>query len=95
LKMSHGFCNTSDVVNNDVQVEMAAGSHHLPNRWPWPTRWAGAGTSCRQRRGGYGIVGSIRGPDNTGKSLRIMAEGWRMRIPRVGCGATKGAGGVN
>ncbi len=39
LKMSHRFCDTPDAVNNNVQIGMAARSHHLPNPWPWPTRW--------------------------------------------------------
>lgn len=54
LKMSPRFCSTPDAVNNDVQAGTAAGSHHHPNRWPWPTRWAGAGTNCRTGREGYG-----------------------------------------
>ena len=29
-----------DAMNNNVQVGVAKGSHHPPNRWPWPTRWA-------------------------------------------------------
>ena len=53
LKMSPGFCNTSDAVNNNVQVTAAAGSHHLPIPWPWPTRWAGMGRSCCRGREGY------------------------------------------
>ncbi len=50
LKMSPRFCNMPDAVNNDVQVEVAKGSHHLPIPWPWPTRWAGMGTGCHQGR---------------------------------------------
>jgi hypothetical protein len=38
--MSHKFCNKWKTINNDVQVGAAAGSHHPPNPWPWPTRWA-------------------------------------------------------
>jgi len=34
--MSHDFFNTSDAVNNDVQVEVAEGSHHVPIPWAWP-----------------------------------------------------------
>lgn len=34
LKMSHGIGDTPNAVNNDVQVRAAAGSHHLPIRWP-------------------------------------------------------------
>ena len=55
-KMSPRFCNTPnamDVGNNGVQVRAAAGSHHPPNPWPWPTRGAWAGTSCHQGRRGY------------------------------------------
>ena len=51
--MSHGFCDTPDAVNNDVLVGAAEGSHHPPNPWPWPTRGAGRGTSCRTGREGY------------------------------------------
>lgn len=54
-RMLHRFGNTPDamdVVNNDGQVA-AADPHHLPTPWPWPTRWAGVGTSCRQGREGH------------------------------------------
>ena len=40
LMMLHGFRNTPNAMNNDVQVEPAASSHHFPNPWPWPNRWA-------------------------------------------------------
>ncbi len=40
LKMSHGIGDTPDAVNNNVQVRAAAGSHNVPNPWPWPHRWA-------------------------------------------------------
>jgi hypothetical protein len=46
-RMPHGISGTSDAVNNDVRVRAAAGSHHPPNPWPWPHRWACVGTSCR------------------------------------------------
>ncbi len=40
LKMSPGFYNSPDAVNNDVQVRAADGSHHVPTLRPWPHRWA-------------------------------------------------------
>ncbi len=61
----HSFCNTPRAVNNDVQVGAAEGSHHVPNRWPWPTRWACTGTSCSQGRGGYTAGSGRRVPSSS------------------------------
>lgn len=63
--MSPRFGNTPDAVNNDVQIRAAAGSHHPPNPWPWPTRWAYVGTSCRRGREGYGQERCWLVPDST------------------------------
>jgi hypothetical protein len=51
LKRSPSFCMSQKPVGavyNDVQIKAATDSHHPPNRWPWPHRWACVGTGCRQ-----------------------------------------------
>ena len=53
--MLPSFCNSPDavdMVNNDVQVEMAEGSPHAPIPWPWPTRWGLTGNELPHRTGG-------------------------------------------
>lgn len=49
--MLHRFCNTPNAVKGKVQVEVAVGSHLVPNRWPWPHQWAWVGTSCHREPG--------------------------------------------
>ena len=50
--MLHRIGGTPNAMNNDVQVEMAEGSHHAPIPWPWPTRWGLTGNELPHRTGG-------------------------------------------